>query len=175
MTFDDIVEICQVREAIEVAAINIIMDNGGMAEQQKENLTTVYSLLQDANELVQNYYYDDQFHSAIMISAKNRRLIDIANRMRLQIARARWLNFILPDRKIEAAKEHKEIYNALINDNREASISSLRVHLNNSAENFKKVLNSPQYSPQFTMAMASISSSIHNNEAGRDSATETSD
>ena len=168
MTLEDIVEICQVREAVEVAAINIIMDNHGMSENQKEQLTQVYHRLQDATELVENYFYDDQFHGIIMSSANNKRLIDISNRMRLQIVRARWLNFVLPDRQLDAAKEHEAIYEAIMHDDRKASAASLRKHLRNSEDNFKKVLNSPQYNPQFTIAMASISSSIHKEKETHD-------
>ena len=161
LSLDDIVEICQVREAIEIAAVNIIMDNHGLNEEQTKQLGEVYHNLINSTELFQNYYYDDQFHGTIMSAANNKRLIDISDRMRLQISRARWLNLVLPDRKLEAAKEHEAIYEAMIKEDRKASISNLRRHLTNSAQNFQKVLNSPQYNPQFSVAMANISNSIN--------------
>ena len=38
MTLTDIVEICQVRNAVEVAAVNILLDNGGATPEQKSRL-----------------------------------------------------------------------------------------------------------------------------------------
>lgn len=156
MTLEDIVEICQVRKAIEVAAINIVMDHGGLTEQQKEHITEIYGRMQENKDPIQNYYYDDLFHSAIMEAAGNKRLVEISERMRLQISRARWLNFVLPNRMADAEKEHKKIQEALIAGDRAACVESMSEHLNRSEQSFKKVLSSPEYSPRFTMAMTYI-------------------
>ena len=160
MTLEDIVEICQVRKAIEVAAIDIVMDNGGLTAGQKEEITEIYNKMQANKDLRQNYYYDDLFHNAIMVAAGNRRLTEISNKMRLQISRARWLNFVLPHRIDEAEKEHQKIQEALMNGDREACVESMIYHLNQAEQSFKMVLSSPQYGPQFVMAMTYIAS-IH--------------
>ena len=148
----------QVRKAIEVAAINIIMDHGGLTRQQKDEIGDIYTKMQSNKDPVQNYYYDDLFHNAIMEAAGNKRLIEISNRMRLQISRARWLNFVLPERMGDAEKEHEKIQQALMKGDREACVESMSEHLNRSEQNFQKVLSSPEYAPQFAMAMSYISS-----------------
>ena len=74
--------------------------------------------------------------------------------MRLQIARARWLNAVLPNRTRDATKEHESILNGLMCNDRDRSVSSLRLHLENSKRNFIEVLSSPKYSLQFTQALA---------------------
>ncbi len=158
MTLEDIVEICQVRKAIEVAAINIVMDHGGLTQVQKKDITDICDKMQENTDPIQNYYYDDLFHSAIMQAGGNRRLIEISDRMRLQISRARWLNFVLPNRMEDAGREHRRIQEALIEGNRDACVESMNEHLNRSEQSFKKVLASPEYSPQFTMAMTYITS-----------------
>ena len=158
MTLEDVIEICQVRKAIEVAAINIIMDHGGLTRQQKDEIGDIYTKMQSNKDPVQNYYYDDLFHNAIMEAAGNKRLIEISNRMRLQISRARWLNFVLPERMGDAEKEHEKIQQALMKGDREACVESMSEHLNRSEQNFQKVLSSPEYAPQFAMAMSYISS-----------------
>ena len=156
MTLTDNVEICQVRKAVEVAAIEILHDNGGMDQAQKGKLTEIYKKLQSTTDAMQNYHYDDLFHGEIMEMASNSRLSDISNRMRLQIYRARWLTFVLPERMEDAKQEHEAIYQALMDNDRQASVDSLTLHLDRSEQNFKAVLSSPQYNPQFTLAMAHI-------------------
>lgn len=163
MTLEDIVEICQVRKAVEVAAVNILLDNGGGTPRQKSKLTEVYKKLKNTTDAIQNYHYDDLFHGEIMEMANNSRLTTISNRMRLQIYRARWLSFVMPARMDEANREHENIYRALMDNDRQASVESLTLHLDRSEQNFKEVLSSPQYNPQFTLAMAHISS-IHKQE-----------
>ena len=156
MTLTDIVEICQVRKAVEVAAVNILLDNGGGTPEQKSRLAGIFKELQGTTDAIQNYHYDDLFHGEIMAMANNSRLIHISNQMRLQIYRARWLSVVLPDRMDEAKREHESIYQALMDNDREASVQRLTVHLDRSEQTFKKVLADPRYNPQFNLAMAHI-------------------
>lgn len=156
MTLTDIVEICQVRKAVEVAAVNILLDNGGGTPEQKSRLAGIFKELQGTTDAIQNYHYDDLFHGEIMAMANNSRLIHISNQMRLQIYRARWLSVVLPDRMDEAKREHESIYQALMDNDREASVQSLTVHLDRSEQTFRKVLADPRYNPQFNLAMAHI-------------------
>jgi len=161
MTLTDIVEICQVRKAVEVAAVNILLDNGGGTPQQKDRLTEIFKELQSTADAFQNYHYDDLFHGEIMAMANNSRLTNISNQMRLQIYRARWLSVVLPDRMDEAMREHESIYRALMDNDREASVQSLTLHLDRSEQSFKMVLADPKYNPQFNLAMAHITNTYH--------------
>ena len=142
-------------------ALNILLDNGGGTPQQKNNLTRIFKELQNATDAIQNYHYDDLFHGEIMAMANNSRLTHISNQMRLQIYRARWLSVVLPNRIAEAAQEHESIYQALMDDDRQASVQSLTLHLDRSEQNFKKVLSDPRYNPQFNLAMAHITTTYH--------------
>ena len=128
MTLRDIVEICQVRKAVEVAAIEILLDNGGMSPSQKNKLTDIYKKLQSTTDAMQNYRYDDLFHGEIMEMASNSRLSDISNRMRLQIYRARWLTFVMPERMEEARQEHEAIYQALMDNGAKPSTIIMDPH-----------------------------------------------
>lgn len=158
MTLTDIVEICQVRKAVEVAAVNILLDKGGATELQRSRLTDIYKKMQSTTDVLQNYQYDDLFHGEIMEMANNGRLAEISNRMRLQIYRARWLSFMVPARIEEAREEHKNIYQALMDNDRQAIVDSLVLHLDRSENNFKEVLSNPQYDSQLFLAMAHITS-----------------
>ena len=156
ITLQDIIEICQVRRAVEVASVHITMENGGLSAEQKMKLTECFENLQGEQEPVKNYYYDDQFHDLIMNMSGNNRLVEISNQMRAQIYRARWLNCFLPDRMKEADEEHCAIYRALMDNDRERSVHCIQVHLDQSEKNFRKILSSANYSAQMVAAIPNI-------------------
>ena len=164
---EDIAEICQVRKAVEVAAVNIIMDRGSITAQQKERMTDIYNEVDavfkkfhDATDPYHSIQIDDLFHREIMMIANNSRLTQIYDRMRIQIYRARWLSVVLPDRSQEIVHEHEEIYNALIKNDRALAVKSLSHHLEQNEKNYARVLMSPHLNPQFLVAMANITN-IH--------------
>lgn len=153
ITLRDIVEICQVRRAVEVASVQILMESGGPSPEQKERLSACFRNLREAREPVKNYYYDDQFHDLITTMCGNGRLVDISNQMRAQIYRARWLNCMLPDRLAEAQTEHAAIYQALMHNDLEESVRQIQIHLDQSERNFRKILTSGSYSAQMAAAV----------------------
>lgn len=153
ITLGDIVEICQVRRAVEVAAVQILMENGGPSSEQKERLTECFQNLREAAEPVRNYYYDDQFHDRITTMCGNRRLVDISNQMRAQIYRARWLNCLLPDRMQEAQGEHAAIYQALMDNDLGESVRQIQIHLDQSEQNFRRILTSGNYHAHMAAAI----------------------
>lgn len=172
ITLKDIIEICQVRRAVEVASVDILMGNGGLSAEQRDRLSACFRHLQEAREPVMNYYYDDQFHDLIMTMSGNSRLVEISNQMRAQIYRARWLNCILPDRLREAEAEHAAIYRALMDNDREESVRSIRFHLDQSEKNFRKVLSSANYSDQMVAAiprLMEIPRMVDSGDAGEES------
>lgn len=169
MTLEDIVEICQVRRVVEVASINILMEKGGMTEEQKQNISEIFRQMQSNPNPVKNYQFDDLFHNAIVVAAGNKRLVEISDKMRLQISRARWLNLVLPHRMAVATEEHDRILQALIQGDHDDCVSNMEIHLNRSEQNFKNVLSSPKYNPQFMTAMSFISRLNSNSDSDSDS------
>lgn len=153
LTLKDIIEICQVRRALEVAAVEILMENGGLSEQRKEELTTCYRNLTTTTDIERNYYYDDLFHDMIVNMSGNQRLVAISNQMRAQMHRARWLNSVLPNRRAESDQEHEDIYRALIGNDAQASVEAIANHLDRSEENFRTVLSTGSALPARIMAI----------------------
>lgn len=163
ITLHDIVEICQVRKAIESASVDIIMKNGGLSQAEKAQLTECFESLMDSSEPMKNYYYDDQFHDLIMTMSKNKRLIDISNQMRVQICRARWLNCILPERIKESEQEHTAIYRALMENDREKSIQAVIAHLEQSEENFRRIFAHTNFGSRTIAAISFVIGSSNEN------------
>ncbi len=162
ITLEDIVEICQVRRAVEVACVQVLMENGGLSTDQKERLTLCFQKLQSAQGPVDGYFYDDQFHDLIAGFSGNRRLLEISHQMRAQIYRARWLNCILPHRLREAEEEHAAIYRALMAGDREKSVAAMEAHLDQSEDNFRSILSGAGYAAQ----MAAIPQIVRTSRGG---------
>lgn len=153
----DIIEICQVRQAIEIAALEILFDNGGPSAELLNSLTElIEQMKQEKNNLMNKYKYDDRFHTLLLYAANNSRMASIAERMRLQIFRARWLNVITPARLSEANDEHEALYLALKEKDREKSIAAMHRHLNNSRNNFEIVLDMLSFNPQLLRGIATF-------------------
>lgn len=143
LTIEDVIEIWQVRKAVETAAMQIIIERGGLTEEQKIELTDIHTGMRDAPTPAANYHYDDLFHCALMKFAGNGRLIQVFERMRVQISRTRWLNLIIPNRLEEGTREHEAIYQALMCGDPETSLESLSAHLVKSMNNFRLALSTP--------------------------------
>ena len=157
ITAADIVEICQVRSAIEGAAVEILMERmDQIAESQKRELTSIYQRLLDLSDPRENYENDDLFHYAITEMAGNRRLCDVSQKMRLQMARARLLICLMPQRIVESSKEHTIIYNAIMNNDKETAVKGVQDHLTNSANAFISVLSSPFFDIRFLEMATSL-------------------
>jgi len=154
----DIIEICQVREAVACTSVNIIMENGGLQADQRQKLTKIFVKLSEtlsSFNFKENYFYDDLFHTTLVKYCANKRLMNISDMMRLQIQRARWLNVVLPDNRRKAAHdEHKNILDAILDNNQEACIKAIKDHLSKSKEHFTKIINDPN----LRLAMISIQS-----------------
>lgn len=156
MKLQDIIEICEVRKAIEIAALQILIQKGGMNEEQANELSRIFAQMKQETRLMENYQLDDAFHNLIVCAAGNSRMIEISERMRLQITRARWLNALTPSRLSLAVQEHEAILNALLSGNLTDSITALDKHLTASEDNFKYVLNLPAFNSKLLRGMATF-------------------
>lgn len=152
----DIIEICQVRRSIEISALEIIRDHGGLTKEKTAQLESLLKKMTQSDDIMENYRLDDQFHSLLMEAAGNSRMIDISNKMRLQIFRARWLTVMTPHRLPEANKEHAKIVETLKENDFPKCLEAMSEHLSNSEKNFEYVLTRPSLNSQLLRGMATL-------------------
>lgn len=148
ITLLDIFEILDVRDAIEQKSIEIIFNNNGLNDTQKSELLAIHEkLCQNINngDFDSNFDSDDEFHNKIIEYSGNKRLSDIYHRLSLQIQRLRWLSMLTPSRYYETRKEHDEIIHYLLDSNVEGAKNSIHKHLLNSKQNYKSILDNPQW------------------------------
>lgn len=148
ITDRDVFELCQVRDVIEQQSVAIVMDGGGFTEEQKAELKRCYQKLEQAtNDKINDasvYHIDDEFHLYLVSCTGNNRLVDIAKRMCNQMKRVRWLNMIIPNRRKEANLEHKEIMDAILNNDRAHAIEAIHAHNLKTQTNFHQIFESEE-------------------------------
>lgn len=149
LSITDIREIYEAREAIECKAGQMLIENGGLQEAQKQELLELHKMLIQSVEqknLKGNFSADSQFHLRIMEYAGNERLIWFFNRLSTQSMRARYLSAMVPEWFSKTISDHEAILNALLSKNKEQFSISINAHLDDSIENYGKILNDlPSY------------------------------
>ncbi len=143
LTLDDIVEILEVREAIETMSVKIIMRNGGLSKPQLKELEKLCQKFENSNTgqgYNEKFILDNAFHELLISFSGNSRLIDISKRINIQSQRSRWITTITPTRHYDAASEHQAILDALSKKQESAANVALATHFANSLANYQSIL-----------------------------------
>jgi DNA-binding GntR family transcriptional regulator len=133
ITQEEITNLYQVREALEVMAIEVALPY--IPHQEIDLLETVF--IEIEKELSAGIYTkyipsDAQFHGMIMNYVPNKLLVSMLEGINDQITRIRNVAHTSPGpHMFEAFKEHKGILQALRQRDIEAARSSMRLHLSN--------------------------------------------
>ncbi len=154
LTEQDIREICQVREALECKAVDIIISEGGLTSDQLAHLNDLNEKMRECivqNDYDMNFKYDDMFHAAILEYTHNSRLIEYFDKLRLQIARARWLTVVQPG-YMDSLMEHETLIMALKENDISKAKQAAELHMRNAELNFSRIFKSNDLS----MAMKSL-------------------
>lgn len=148
ITLTDIVEIFQIREAIEIMSVKIILSNGGLTEAQKLELMDIHqNLCNDISNgnFDKNFSDDTAFHEKLIEYSGNSRMEDISRRISLQSQRLRWLTLLTPSRYAGTRDEHERIIQGILNQNLDSTARAIQEHLQGSLENYTQILNNNQW------------------------------
>ena len=146
LTLKDIEEICQVREALQSKAVELIFRKGGLNDAQIDQLRNLNLQMRkhvEKKDYEHNFACDDQFHASILIYSENGRLIELFNRLRLQILRARWLTVYRSAHTYGLSlKQHEAIIKGLQSKDLARTRECVENHMRSSEENFGRIFNS---------------------------------
>ncbi len=143
LTLNDIIEILEVREAIETMSVKIIMRKGGLSKQQLKELDKLCQKFKNSNiggDYNEKFILDNAFHETLISYSGNSRLIDISKRINIQSQRSRWITTITPTRHYEAANEHQAILDALTQKSENDAKIALASHFASSLANYQSIL-----------------------------------
>jgi len=142
ITSKDICELIECREAVECQAVKIIIDNGGLTNNQKKKLEEIERTIEVSlknKEYHLNFKNDALFHNTIVTYSNNKRLIEIMKSLTIQGERLRWLSIITPNRYNNALKEHREIIEHIENKDESKVSYCISNHLLLSKDNYETI------------------------------------
>lgn len=148
ITLKDINEILEVREAIELKSIEIIVNNKGLTKAQLKELNQIQEkLCENINNGDFDTFFeaDSSFHEKIAEYSGNERFLDICKRIYLQSQRLRWITMLTPSRYTETCEEHQLIIDTLTKLDLNAAINAIKSHLLNSKINYEDIINNKQW------------------------------
>ncbi|MDN8588160.1 GntR family transcriptional regulator [Paenibacillus sp. 11B] len=148
ITLKDINEILEVREAIELKSIEIIVNNKGLTKAQLKELNQIQEkLCENTNNRDFDTFFeaDSRFHEKIAEYSGNERFLDICKRIYLQSQRLRWITMLTPSRYTETCEEHQLIIDTLTKLDLNAAINAIKSHLLNSKINYEDIINNKQW------------------------------
>lgn len=144
---NDIIELYQVKEAIETEAVKIILESGGLSDKQLQKLEeTINNHSTAATNADNRAYFQEgmEFHRLLLEFAGNKRLILINETIRFQNERAQLLNILLPE-QADSVSEHRELADALREQNMEAALRAASEHSRKTIERYRRILASPYF------------------------------
>lgn len=147
INMDEIADILNVRRALESEALSLIAENNWLTAQQEASLLEIHEKLKkhsrgECPDL--NYEYDDLFHQQLASYSQSPRIVKMLKQLQLQMQRARWISILNHQRSAEALAEHQNLLEAILAKDQALAVSCLRVHIQNSAQAFRSILESEQ-------------------------------
>lgn len=148
ITMNDIIEILEVREAVETKSAELIITKKLLTEENKNEFLDIQKSLMknimDA-DFDKNFDDDNRFHTLLVDCSGNERFIHINEQLYLQSLRLRWLSVLTPYRYVETSKEHDLIIESLLKGDIDKCVESIKIHLGNTRKNYNGILNNSQW------------------------------
>ena len=148
ITLKDILEIIDIRDAIEQKALELIVEKGGLNKEQLSILSDIQDTMTEnilTGNVEGNFHADHLFHLTLFEFADNSRLYDIHKNLLLQSKRLGWLAQLTPGRFAESQKEHLLILESLKRNDAGSAKQNMHLHLMNTKNNYISILDNPQW------------------------------
>jgi GntR family transcriptional regulator, rspAB operon transcriptional repressor len=141
ISFQDIVEIFEIREILECEVIKRVAERGFFIASEVDAIRKKFESSEINGMTPSNYFKAGaQIHNFVFEAFRNKRLLEFYKGLEEHIERLRLYFFkqIHLERSEESLKEHLEILNALIAKDPARAEKAMRTHLQNSMEFQKK-------------------------------------
>ncbi len=143
ITFSDIQELFEVREAVESITMKTIINRGGLTKETLAILENINNKLEESiqfNRYEENFYQDALFHEELVRATGNQRLSDIWQRITYENNRLYWMTMLTPHRYQYTLAEHKKILEMLQTDDVKEAQEAMSNHIAKSLMNYKEIL-----------------------------------
>lgn len=140
-SLDEIREGAFLREALELATLAKVAAELG--DDQRKILSRnmrLQELLIDDDDVEGFYQADEEFHQLLMSFTGFQRLSAVAQTVSLQVTRARRLLLPTPGRIAETLREHRAIFDAVLDRDADAAQAAMRHHLGQMTPRIERLL-----------------------------------
>lgn len=144
ITMQDIIEIYQAREAAELMAARIIINNGGFTQEQKKIISEIEAELEfniAADEQNNIFRTNADFHNKLVFFSANKRLMNFVEKLQVQSERLCWLGRIVKREEDLTSIQHNNIIQAIEELDIPRAEEAIRLHIKLSLENYEQLLN----------------------------------
>ena len=126
----EVEEIYELRIILEVPAVAqaVVLMNNDAIERLAENLKNVKKLI-DMGRKVETVLLENEFHSIILQSGKNRLLGETARKLLDRVAMIQNLDILTSNRISTAYEQHEEIYRIILKREPDAAAAIMKEHL----------------------------------------------
>jgi DNA-binding GntR family transcriptional regulator len=143
VTARDVVEIFQIREALECFALRVSGSN--IPNEKLRALDGLFEQYESAREISpadkdRLFEADTMLHSMMVEATGNERMIQVLEAMRTQILRVRSLSWSTPARVVKASCEHRRIIQALLRGDGAEAETALHDHLRCGRDHLLRIL-----------------------------------
>lgn len=141
---EEIQDIFDYRETLELSALALACEKGridsGVIEKLQKNVDTMVEK-QNHGETESHFDADQEFHSAIVHAAGNKRITIAYDALTFQLERLRLLTYLNSAFQDKASDEHQAIVSALKNKDYALAREKLKSHLETSRNDYIGVFN----------------------------------
>ncbi len=143
ITEENLRDITEIRSNLEQFAVSLACER--IDDEGKQLLRDCCNSLRNAiennNDLIDIIEKDEQFHDAIVVVSKNKRLISIINSLREQFYRYRMEYVKDIQSRTELIEEHEELMHAIFDHNKDLATSMMKTHLQNMQDSIIRAIN----------------------------------
>lgn len=136
---EEIQDIFDYREALELSALKLACEKGKMNSRVIEKLQKIVDTMvekQNHGETESHFDADQDFHSAIVHAAGNKRIASAYDALTFQVERLRLLTYLNPAFQDKASDEHQAIVDALKKNDYVQASEKLKLHLETSRNDY---------------------------------------
>ena len=140
---EDIVELCQAREAVETMIVRMSIEGGLLTPEDLHNMRRLNDLIDQKRlngQIFETFEVDAEFHRYPAVKCGNRRLLEEYRVLNLQMRRYRYLTLVDDQSKRLTCQEHQQILDALENRDIPAAEEAVRAHLRIVARRYSNAL-----------------------------------
>ena len=141
---EEIQDIFDYREALECSALALAWEKGRIDSRVIEKLQKIVDTMvdrQNHGETESHFDADQDFHSAIVHAAGNKRISSAYDALTFQLERLRLLTYLNPAFQDKASDEHQVIVDALKKNDYALASEKLKRHLETSRSDYIGIFN----------------------------------